>query len=154
MKYREIEERDIQALFEVRTATRENNLSREQLEVLGITGESVAHMLRTTHRGWLCEEDGEAVGFAMGNRRTGEMWVIAVLPDYERRGIGAVLLKRVEEWLWEEGWEEIWLTTDVDKALRAWGFYRRLGWADREVKEGLRYMKKAKPGSKYRSLDT
>jgi GNAT superfamily N-acetyltransferase len=129
----------------VRAATRENALTREQLAALGITEDSVLAMLGTTHRGWLCEEDGRVVGFAMGDRGTGEMWVIAVLPDHEGKGIGAGLLTRVEDWLWSEGWREIWLTTDVDPALRAYGFYQRQGWADHEIKDGMRYMRKANP---------
>jgi GNAT superfamily N-acetyltransferase/2'-5' RNA ligase len=145
MNLREIEPHDIPALFAVRVATRQNALSLDELTSLGITEESVLATLGATHRGWLCEEDGRVVGFAMGNRENGEMWVIALLPEFEGRGIGAALMARVEEWLWSEGWSEIWLTTDTDPALRAYGFYRRLGWADHEIKDGLRYMKKARP---------
>jgi len=144
MKFRAIGEHDVADLFAVRAATRENALSREQLVDLGIDLKSVAAMLNTTHRGWLCEADNRVVGFAMGNRRTGEMWVIAVLPDYEGRGIGMQLLKRVEDWLWSEGWTESWLTTGVDPTPRAYGFYKSQGWFDHEIKDNLRYMKKAK----------
>jgi len=145
MHLREITDSDIPALFAVRVATRENALSREQLAMMGISEESVAAMLNTTHRGWLCECDGGVVGFAMGNRATGEMWVIAVLPAYEGRGIGGQLLTRVEDWLRSAGWSEIWLTTDVDPALRAYGFYRRRGWRDETIRDGVRYMKKTNP---------
>lgn len=145
MKFREIQEHDITDLFVVRVATRENALSRGQLARLGINEESLLAMLKTTHRGWLCEEDNRVVGFAMGNRDNGEMWVIALLPDYEGRGIGAELLTRVEDWLWSEGWNEIWLTTDLDSTLRAYGFYQRQGWADHRIEDDLRYMKKMNP---------
>ena len=43
------------------------------------------------------------------------MWVIAVVPEYEKNDIGAKLFNRVEDWLWAEGWDQIWLTTDVNK---------------------------------------
>jgi len=145
MHLREITDSDIPALFAVRVATRENALTREQLAMMGISEESVAGMLNTTHRGWLCECDSRVVGFAMGNRATGEMWVIAVLPAYEGRGIGGQLLTRVEDWLRSAGWSEIWLTTDVDPALRAYGFYRRRGWRDETIRDGVRYMKKTNP---------
>jgi GNAT superfamily N-acetyltransferase len=145
MIFREIERRDVSELFAVRAATRENALSSDQLAGLGITEESVRAMLGATHRGWLCEIDGEVAGFAMGNRKNGEMWVVAVLPEYEGRGIGSELLARVENWLWSEGWNDIWLTTDVDPSLRAYGFYRGRAWVDREIKDGLRYMEKTKP---------
>jgi len=143
---REIRQADVPALFRVRVATRENALSLEQLERLGITEASVPAMMENaTHRGWLCEADGDVAAFAMGDRTNGEMWVIAVLPEYEGRGIGSELLTRVEDWLWSEGWEESWLTTDVDPALRAYGFYLAHGWVDDRIEGGLRYMKKAKP---------
>jgi len=136
----------VPALFVVRTATRENAYTREELARLGITEKSVGTMLATSHRGWLCEAEGRVVGFAMGDRRTGEMWVIAVLPEFEGRGIGARLLTEVEGWLFTEGWTEVWLTTSIEPELRALGFYRRYGWVDREIKGGLRYMIKARPG--------
>ena len=41
-----------------------------------------------------------------------------------------------------EGWEEIWLTTDVDENLRAVGFYRHLGWEDWKFEDGDRFMRK------------
>ena len=86
------------------------------------------------------------VGFAMGNRDDGEMWVIAVLKEFEDRGIGRRLLGFVEEWLFAEGWEEIWLTTDPDETFRAVGFYRRLGWRDWKLEpDGDRFMKKTNP---------
>jgi ribosomal protein S18 acetylase RimI-like enzyme len=142
MTLREITDDDVPALFVVRVATRENTLSLDELHKLGITEESVRGMLGTTHRGWLCEDAGKVVGFAMGNRETGEMWVIAVLPEHEGRGIGARLLTLVENWLWSVGWSEIWLTTDTDPTLRAYGFYMRQGWEDSEISDGLRYMTK------------
>ncbi|MFH1312415.1 MAG: GNAT family N-acetyltransferase [Candidatus Eisenbacteria bacterium] len=145
MVFREITDTDVPALFVVRVATRENTLFLEELHNLGITEESVREMLVTSHRGWLCEDRGRVVGFTMGNRETGEMWVIAVLPEYEGRGIGAGLLTLVEEWLWSAGWDEIWLTTDTDPALRAYGFYMKQGWQDSKIKDDLRYMTKKNP---------
>lgn len=141
-RYRPITDGDMEAIFRVRVATRENAYTLSELEALGITPKSVIAMMRDTHRGWLCEVDGQAVGFAMGDRRLGEMWVIAVLPQYEGQGIGGRLLTLVEDWLWDEGWKSIWLTTDVDTSLRAYGFYLRQGWQDRNLRDGLRYMEK------------
>ena len=145
MTFREITKKDVPALFVVRVATRENALSLEELRKLGITEASVREMLEATHRGWLCEDGGKVVGFAMGDSGKGEVWVIALLPEYEGRGIGARLMTLVEDWLWSGGWDEIWLTTDVDTKLRAYGFYRKLGWTDSEISEGLRFMKKRNP---------
>jgi ribosomal protein S18 acetylase RimI-like enzyme len=147
MTFREIIDADVPELFVVRAATRENTISVEDLRKMGITEESVLGMLKSTHRGWLCKADGRVVGFTMGNRETGEMWVIAILPEYEDKGIGGRLLTLVEDWLWSVGWDEIWLTTDTDPTLRAYGFYRRQGWRDSEIKDDLRYMVKKNPSN-------
>ena len=146
--YREITCDDIPALFVIRTATDENNLSLERLRALGITEDSVRDRILGSYKGWLCEEDGRPAGFAMGDRSSGELWVIAVLPEYIRRGIGSELIRRVEDWLWQCGCRELWLTTDVDTGLRAYSFYLKHGWIDSEIRRGVRYMKKARPNGR------
>ena len=105
MTLREITTNDIPALFDVRTSVRENIYTREGLYRDGITEESVAQMIGTTHCGWLCETDSKIAGFAMANGTTGEFWVIAVLPEYEMRGIGSKLLLLAEDWLRSIGWK-------------------------------------------------
>jgi GNAT superfamily N-acetyltransferase len=142
MTLREITFADIPALFEVRTSTDQNHLSLEQLADLGITEASVAERMRGTFRGWLCEAADQVVGFAMGDAATGELWVIAVRPEWVCRGLGALLLQRVEEWLRGAGCTRLWLTTDIDPALRAYSFYRRHDWEDWKIEDGLRYMQK------------
>jgi|GEM_PF-799179 GNAT superfamily N-acetyltransferase len=141
-EYRQIETADIPDLFEVRTATDENNLSLEQLGRLGITPETVAQKLASTYQGWLCRAEGRTVGFAMGDRATGELWVIAVLPEFVKKGIGGCLLELVEDWLKECGCRKLWLTTDVDTSLRAYSFYLKHGWWDDRIENGMRYMVK------------
>ena len=145
MRFREIEIADIPEIFRVRIATWHNDRAVEQMTEWGITHESVRKMFESgSHRGWLCDIEGNAVGFCMGNKTNGEMWVVAVLKEFEGLGIGRQLMKYAEDWLWSEGWEEIWLTTDPDENVRAVGFYRKIGWADWKI-EGSRYMKKRNP---------
>jgi GNAT superfamily N-acetyltransferase len=144
MIFREITRKDIPALFDVRTSVRENVSKRTGLYSAGITENAVEEMLRTSHCGWLCECDAKVVGFAMANRENAEFWVIAVLPEYEGRGIGSKLLNFAESWLWEIGWQEIWLWTSLDTRLRAYSFYKRHGWVDAEVRANQRIMKKSK----------
>ena len=126
----------------MRAATDENRLTLDRLAALGINEKSVREKLLSSHQGWLCEEQGSVVGFAMGDRSSGEMWVIAVLPTHIRRGIGGALLEQVETWLFSEGCSSLWLTTDVDTRLRAYAFYKEHGWRDWKIENGLRYMKK------------
>ena len=78
----------------------------------------------------------------MGNKTTGEMWVIAVLPEFEGQGIGKCLLQLVENWLITEGCSELWLTTDPNETMRCVGFYRHLGWEDWKFADGDRFMRK------------
>jgi GNAT superfamily N-acetyltransferase len=146
MTFCEIKTEDVPALFEVRTSVRENAYTREGLYREGITEESVPAMLASTHRGWLCDCDSQIIGFAMVIGATGEFWVIAVLPGYEGRGIGSKLLQLAEDWLWSIGWQEIWLWTSLDTALRAYPFYKRHGWADAEIRKNQRIMKKWRLG--------
>jgi GNAT superfamily N-acetyltransferase len=139
---REITEDDIPALFVVRVATHENQLSREELASLGITEETLKTRLRGTFKGWLCDVNAQVVGFAIGDRATGELWVIALLPQYIGQGIGSALLRRVEDWLQASGCARLWLTTDLDPNLKAYRFYRQHGWHDDRIENGLRYMVK------------
>ena len=142
MKYRELLPTDMDAIFDVRVKTWHNANGAEELHSMGITPESVCEIIKSSHRGWVAENETQIVGFVMGNKNTAEMWVIAVLPEYEGQGIGRSLMNLVEEWLFSEGCDELWLTTDPDENFRAVGFYRRLGWKDWKIEDGDRFMKK------------
>jgi ribosomal protein S18 acetylase RimI-like enzyme len=139
---RKIVPADMDAIFAVRVATWHNPNGVEEMTRLGITHESVLAMLRDRTRGWLAESGGKVIGFTMGHAKTGEMSVIAVLKEFEGRGVGRALMARVEGWLASEGCSESWLTTDVDENDRAVGFYKRLGWTDWKFEHGDRYMRK------------
>jgi len=120
---------DLPATFDVRLSTLENAITMERLESdYGVTPERVADAMTRDVRGWLCEDAGTTVAFAMGNVSSAEVLVVAVRPEYEGNGAGKGVLARVREWLFSAGHEEIWLLTTPDPALRAYGFYRSLGW--------------------------
>jgi GNAT superfamily N-acetyltransferase len=140
LKFREITVSDVPALFDVRPRTRENALTLEELQRLGITPQSVTESLGQSTRGWLCEVDGRVVAFSMADRATGEFLVIAVLPEFEGRGIGGRLMVLAEAWLAASGCRRAWLSTDLDPSLRAYGFYRKRGWTDWKFEHGNRYM--------------
>jgi GNAT superfamily N-acetyltransferase len=138
--FREITATDVPALFHVRPRTRENAMTLEELQRLGIDPQSVAKSLAGSTKGWLCEVGGEVVAFAMADRATGEFLVIAVLPEHEGKGIGGTLMATTQEWLAASGCTRAWLTTDLDTRLRAYGFYRKHGWTDWKIERGLRWM--------------
>lgn len=140
LEFREITAADVPALFHVRTRTRENTLTLEELQRLGITPRTVTESLASSTRGWLCADDGRVVAFCMADRATGELLVVAALPEYEGRGVGGRLMALAEEWLAESGCKRAWLTTDLDTTLRAYGFYRKRGWTDWKIERNLRWM--------------
>lgn len=119
---------DLPQVFEVRVATLENEITMARLVELGITPESLAVAIEDTAKGWVCEFGGKIVGFVMGDKSTGELTVLALLPEFEGRGIGKRLLESVEEWLFANGNEELWLVTSPEPSFRAYGFYQSQGW--------------------------
>lgn len=129
LEFRETQLTDLEALFELRAATRENPLSRDALARLRITPESTARDLSSGRtKGWVCTHDSRVVGFCTGDSQTGEIRVLAILPHYEARGIGKRLLCLVVDWLRMTGAQRIWLAASSDPTVRAHGFYRALGW--------------------------
>jgi ribosomal protein S18 acetylase RimI-like enzyme len=140
---REMERRDIARCIWVRTQTRENSWSLEALHRIGITEPAVAQWLAAMQRGWVCELNGQIIGFSMCDRSNGKFCVVAVLPEYEGRGIGRRLVQVGQEWLHENGWPEIWLWTSPDSSTRAYKLYRRLGWRDCGVKDSQLIMRHA-----------
>lgn len=128
---------DIDEVLDLRASTRENALTVEDLQRgYGVTPNAIASAMRHDARGWVCKDDDRIVGFAMGNKATGEVTVVAVLPEHEGRGIGRRLLNSVCDWLFDEGHDEIWLLANPDPNVRASGFYKALGWVSSDVMKG------------------
>ena len=119
---------DLPEVFAVRTSTIENVISLEKLQEYGITEESLTRSMSSDVKGWVFEDAGKIVGFVMGDQSNGEVQVIAVLPGCEKAGVGAALLKQAQDWLFSTGHDQIWLKTTPDPSLRAYGFYKHLGW--------------------------
>ena len=93
--FRETLPSDIEGLFSVRARTRESAISKEGLASIGITAESIAKQMASGRlKGWVCLHGSTLVGFCNGDGETGEVLVLAMLPDYECRGIGTSLLSR------------------------------------------------------------
>ena len=128
LTFRPMEVQDIPAVLKLRLSTKENAITLQELEEdYGITPKALAEAMHAGTRGWLCETQDRVVGYAMGSRINGEVKVVAVHPAYEGRGIGKLLLSCVRDWLFAEGMAEIWLLANPDPAIRAYGFYRKLG---------------------------
>ena len=120
---------DTAACIAIRGKTRENAVSAERLMALGITLESWSHDVRSGKLwGLVCLADQQMVGYCFGDRLTGEIVVLALLPDWEGTGIGKRLLQGVVQQLHSDGFERLFLGCSSDPCSRSYGFYRHLGW--------------------------
>ena len=103
---------------------------------------------------WMCECDGQIVGFASGGISEADIWALFVAPDYEGRGIGAALLLLATDWLFAAGVEVVRLGTRADS--RADGFYLHRGWRRGELTEKgeviYRLQRPASPGPAYATM--
>jgi enterochelin esterase-like enzyme/GNAT superfamily N-acetyltransferase len=146
LTYRQIVEDDVPSLFEISLTTWGNDRGVDKMAALGISRDSILTRLRSDHAGWIVFLDGKPAGFAMANCNNGELWVVAVIPEWEDGGIGRELVRQAEAWLFSHGWQEIWLTTHADEHACVDDFYHDLGWVDWKT-EGYRYLKKVNPRS-------
>lgn len=138
---------DVETLFDIRTSVRQNHQSVEELARIGVTPASVAHMLATDCRAWICEADGKALGFAMANATEQMLFALFVRPEAEGRGIGKALIEAAEGWLFSKGGMPIHLATGSEPDLRAHGFYRAAGWVPfSTLEDGQILYVKRKPG--------
>lgn len=112
---------DVPAIMRIRAAVRENRLVSRQ-----IPAEEVLWTMERLGRGWVAEEGGEVVGFAIGNAESGNIWALFIDPDFEGRGHGRRLNDAMVAWLWSRGLQRIWLTTEA--GTRAERFYGLAGW--------------------------
>lgn len=120
---------DIAACIELRGKTRENAVSVERLRALGVTLESwSADVADGNYLGYVCEEEGRMVGYCFGDKTTGEIVVLALLPEWEGKGIGKRLLDRVVRDFVTLGYRRVFLGCSSNPAVRSYGFYRHLGW--------------------------
>jgi GNAT superfamily N-acetyltransferase len=113
----------------IRGLTRENAVSAERLEALGITSESWASDIQSGELpGFVCMAGSEMAGYCFGSSSTGEVIVLALQPAYEGRGVGRKLLDLVVSQLRSFGHSRLFLGCSSDPAVRSYGFYRHLGW--------------------------
>jgi GNAT superfamily N-acetyltransferase len=113
----------------IRGLTRENAISESRLRQMGITEASWASDIDDgSLPGVVALADEHIVGYCFGSRQTGEVVVLALLPEAEGRGLGRQLLGAVAEQLRGFGHRRLFLGCSSDPSCRAHGFYRHLGW--------------------------
>jgi ribosomal protein S18 acetylase RimI-like enzyme len=125
LEFREARLADPKSLAGIRAATE----ARALLLRLGIKlPANQGEFLTGSIKLWECADNSQVVGHCSGNVATGEVLSLSVHPGYEGRGIGRELLSLVVNWLREAGPKRIWLLAPSDPSLRAFGFYRAMGW--------------------------
>ncbi len=128
-QYRRAVVADAAGCVSLRGRTRENAVSAQRLADIGITVESWGDHIRTGKLpGHVCTHQGELAGYCFGDRGTGEVVVLALLPAFEGQGMGKELLGRVVQDLVAAGHDRLFLGCSNDPASRSHGFYRHLGW--------------------------
>ena len=129
LEYRPAGPEDVAECLVIRGRTRQNPASEELLRSIGITSDTWAENIRSgALPGHVCLVDGKMVGFCFGMRESGEIQVVAILPDFESRGIGRELLDRTITELAKLGHTRLFLGCSPDPRSRSYGFYRHLGW--------------------------
>ena len=120
---REYERADFEQLYEIDHAAFSDDIAYSRLELQ-------YYLQSRTCRTLVSEEGEEIVGFVVGcsePRKLGHIITIDVRPHRQRQQIGSCLLAEIEQWLWRQGVEAIYLETPVDDA-GARGFYDKHGY--------------------------
>lgn len=127
--YRNAVPDDAVACVAIRGRTRENAISVARLMAMGITVDSWRGGIDDgSFPGHVCLHADEIIGYCFGAAHTGEIVVLALLPDHEGRGLGRVLLNKVVEDFKRIGHRRLFLGCSPDPAVRSYGFYRHEGW--------------------------
>jgi len=145
LNYRQAELKDIPELSVLRLSVRENQLSSPDKVTLAMYHD----YLTTLGQGWLCEEDGQILGFSVADVRDGSIWALFVRPDSESRGIGRTLLEMACDWLFAQGHPKVSLSTGI--GTRADRFYEAHGW-QRELRPGDREVSYTLPARQHHRI--
>lgn len=123
VEIREYEPADFEQLYQIDQAAFSVDIAYSRLEL--------QYYLRSRKcRTLVSEEADEIVGFVVGcsePRKLGHIITIDVTPHRQRQHIGSCLLAEIEQWLWRQGVEAIYLETPVDDD-GAKGFYDKHGY--------------------------
>jgi GNAT superfamily N-acetyltransferase len=124
MAFREATLRDIPQIQIVRQAVTENILSDPGI----VTDKDCMNYLVNRGKGWVCEVEGEIVGFAIADLKDDNIWALFVHPLYERKGVGKQLHELMLDWYFSNGKSKVWLGTSAN--TRAVSFYKKAGWLE------------------------
>ena len=122
--YRQATLSDIPQIQRVRNAVKENVLS----DPGKVTDADCADYLTMRGKGWVAEEGGRIIGFAIVDLQDHNIWALFLEPAYEGHGIGKKLHHLMLDWYFQQTKETVWLSTGTH--TRAANFYRLQGWQE------------------------
>jgi GNAT superfamily N-acetyltransferase len=129
IEYRTATPCDIAQCIDIRGKTRENAISAKTLADFGITEASwSAQVAAGSLTGYIGMASGRMAGYCFGSAESGEIVVLALLPEHESKGIGKELLRLAMSELHSLGHKRLFLGCADDPNVRSYGFYRHLGW--------------------------
>lgn len=124
MIYREALTADIQQIQLVRNAVKENTLSDPGL----VTDKDCEEYITFRGKGWVCELDGQVIGFAIADLKENNVWALFIRPEDAGKGIGKHLHHLMLDWYFKQTRDTLWLGTGID--TKAVDFYRKRGWTE------------------------
>ena len=124
MNIRVAEIEDIAQIQVVRNLVKENRLSDPAL----VPDSDVRDYITRRGRGWVCEINGQIVGFAIADLVDNNIWALFIHPDFEKIGIGKRLHDEMMNWYFSQTDKTVWLGTSPK--TRAEFFYRKKGWKE------------------------
>ena len=124
MNIREAEIKDISQIQVVRNLVKENRLSDPAL----VPDSDVEDYITRRGRGWVCEINGQVVGFAIADLVDNNIWALFIHPGFEKSGIGKKLHDEMMNWYFLQTDKTVWLGTSP--GTRAESFYRKAGWKE------------------------
>lgn len=117
---------DIPTIMEIRLAVKENRL----VDPNQVTEADCAHYLTQRGQGWVYEQNGQVVGFAILDEQEQKVWALFVHPEHEAKGIGKQLHKVMVDAYFDRSQTPLTLGTEPN--TRAERFYLRQGWKHKE----------------------
>ena len=122
MIFREAVPADIKQIQRVRNSVHENQLSDPKL----VTDADCENYITVRGKGWVCEIDGEIIGFSIADLKDDNIWALFIYPGHEGKGAGRRLHDMMLDWYFLQSKKKVWLSTSPE--TRAEKFYRMAGW--------------------------
>lgn len=113
---------DIKQMQVVRHLVKENTLSDPNL----VPDKDVAYYITEKGKGWICEVNGQLVGFSIIDLLGKSVWALFVDPAFAEKGIGKELHRLMIDWYFQQTKDKVVLGTAPN--TRAERFYSLQGW--------------------------